>query len=799
MTSRPMVHKHPDDEAGHRGEVQFANQLVALADGSCHVWFGVDYLPGVTDLDILLCHEEIGFFAIEVKAIPIDAILAYSATHMTVSGRSSTTNPLKQAQRAKLKLIEFLRSVRVSPPFIHTTAAFPRITRRSFVQRFGGTHAVRRQAEGIIFAEDLTSWDALTARLSRILTSPAYGAPPASPRAPFGQEIQALIGALDPEGRPAPSRADLERSNVLRQPITRTSRRQIRLSNYIKPADRAPTIFRGYPGTGKTYYLLRIAIEHARSGRSVLFLCFNRVLASDIRRMLATTGMPKEVASRIDVVHAWGLRGRYSNAYVDGDEGALAELPMLFERQTPLEEYGTICVDEAQDLPEWVFRLVNWHAERGAEWFLADGPGQELYGTERAPAMIEMTRQAEERGKVEKLRTVFRTAHVDFLVAQGVYRQAPHLTGVSRWVAEHPLPKVQSMPSGSQPTLFDEDLDVDFDGQGSLPEIVEIPRWSETLAASDRELRRGWIQQVLTRELSMAASAGRPGDVAVLFRHVKRKDDAEDVKAALDRLQTPYVDQIDDSNRDLLLPNGHVRLVSFKSARGIEAHRTILLGFDDLGGRTPDILRDSRNQAYIALSRAKASTTIVTRPHKRGPISAFLVEMVDTYAASRPPSATPNVDHSQPQAPDQAWSQGVVDRVVEGRGFGFIRASDGREVFFHRSALLGLELEGATGQSIHFTEVRAERGSQATVVALEPLAGRSLDAQPGFAAGFVCVAIGDRGFGFLLLPSLAKRVLFHVNRVAGQSTELAVGARVDVLVEDSQQDKPRASLVVRRT
>lgn len=36
---------------------------------------------------------------------------------------------------------------------------------------------------------------------------------------------------------------------------------------------------------------------------------------------------------------------------------------------------------------------------------------------------------------------------------------------------------------------------------------------------------------------------------------------------------------------------------------------------------------------------------------------------------------------------------GSVDRLVPEQGFGFIRGDEGREYFFHRSALLGVEFE----------------------------------------------------------------------------------------------------------
>lgn len=793
----------PEDEPEHHGEFVFASELRSICGGETHLWFSVDYLPGVSDLDLLLCVEQIGFFAVEIKAFSLDALEDFTATHMVVRRRSGSKHPLKQARRAQLKLVEFLKAVRVSPPFIYTTAAFPKITRHEFVERFGGTHAVNLQAQGMLFAEDFSDRQSLESRLLMIRQNPPYGAAPQKVRAPSQGEIRAIVDAIDPSGRPRATPADVARSAVLQQPVRRSTGRGARVADYISPAARPPTIFRGYPGTGKTFFLLRIALEHARAGRTVLFLCFNRVLAGDIKRMLATTNLPKELVARIDVTHAWALRARYSSAYVDGDDGVMHELVDVFRAQSPLEEYGTVCVDEAQDLPEWAFRLAAWHVAQAAEWFLAHGPGQELYSDSPAPFMVGMLERARESKNIVQLNRVYRTAHVDFLVAQGVYEHAPDQSKIDSWVAERPLPDVITKDSGSatgQEGLFDVPLAAEFEASGSLPALVEIRKWSENLAASDLELRRKSIGSVLRAELSRAAAEGRPGDVAVLLRHVRRKDDANDVRAVLTELGVPFVDQIDSANRDLLLPAGHVRLVSFKSARGIEAHRTVLIGFDDLFDGDKAVLRDGRNQAYIALSRAKAGSTVISRPHRRGEFSDFLAKLICAYEASQP------IDREQP-ALQQAvnseqlkptWTPGTVDRVKTDGGFGFIRVAEGEDVFFHMSALVGLELEGAVGTTVRFTMIDAERGRQATAVAAEVPSGGSLDPQPGYVPGFVTTPIGDRGFGFLVTPGTSTRVFFHVNQVADGAAELRIGDRVDVLIDSSDPQKPRATLVAPR-
>ena len=52
--------------------------------------------------------------------------------------------------------------------------------------------------------------------------------------------------------------------------------------------------------------------------------------------------------------------------------------------------------------------------------------------------------------------------------------------------------------------------------------------------------------------------------------------------------------------------------------------------------------------------------------------------------------------------------KGTVKRVIRERGFGFISAEDGREIFFHRSALEGTDFE--TLEEGNGVELDVERG-----------------------------------------------------------------------------------------
>ena len=61
--------------------------------------------------------------------------------------------------------------------------------------------------------------------------------------------------------------------------------------------------------------------------------------------------------------------------------------------------------------------------------------------------------------------------------------------------------------------------------------------------------------------------------------------------------------------------------------------------------------------------------------------------------------------------------KGEIKKLIRERGFGFISAEDGREIFFHRSALEGVDFEALEeGNSVEFNVERGPKGPQAANV-----------------------------------------------------------------------------------
>jgi CspA family cold shock protein len=61
--------------------------------------------------------------------------------------------------------------------------------------------------------------------------------------------------------------------------------------------------------------------------------------------------------------------------------------------------------------------------------------------------------------------------------------------------------------------------------------------------------------------------------------------------------------------------------------------------------------------------------------------------------------------------------QGTIKRVIRDRGFGFIRSTDGQEIFFHRSTLQQMTFDGIKeGEAVEFEMENGEKGPRATSV-----------------------------------------------------------------------------------
>jgi CspA family cold shock protein len=63
---------------------------------------------------------------------------------------------------------------------------------------------------------------------------------------------------------------------------------------------------------------------------------------------------------------------------------------------------------------------------------------------------------------------------------------------------------------------------------------------------------------------------------------------------------------------------------------------------------------------------------------------------------------------------------GKIKKLVRERGFGFISDTDGSEVFFHKSKLVGIEFDALNGdEEVEFDVEKSPKGSSAVNVKIK--------------------------------------------------------------------------------
>jgi len=65
-------------------------------------------------------------------------------------------------------------------------------------------------------------------------------------------------------------------------------------------------------------------------------------------------------------------------------------------------------------------------------------------------------------------------------------------------------------------------------------------------------------------------------------------------------------------------------------------------------------------------------------------------------------------------------AKGKIKNLVEGRGYGFIEAEDGEEIFFHRTGVQGADFESLkAGQVVEYDTEQSPKGPRAVNVRIK--------------------------------------------------------------------------------
>ena len=600
----------PEKKKGHIGEYNLAVQLCGFEDNRLNLWFGLDYLPGVSDVDVLLYHEAAGVFVIEVKAVGIGEIETFGLRSCKIKDRSLSAGPQYQASKARTELFSFLGPQLRRKLFISSTACWPRIERREWRERWEDPFVAEQLADKMLFKEDLFLDSAtLIARLQFIRENPPAKAKPIWPFAHSAEVLQELIHTLNISSKQKPTPTDFERLKAIEDDVKKQAAKE------APPDETRLLLYRGGPGTGKTFRLLQIAYNHGIAGKRVLFCCYNRVLAADIRRLLSLSPALKSSSGKVEVYDIYGLLSHHAT---DEDFAAMAEthdewarmiVESLQSDRDQVSKYDTILVDEAQDLRDWAFTLFEVQSTRATTVAVAVGFGQELYGS-----TSEWFTEFKAKAEIKRLNRNFRNTEPVFMLSQLFYEAY----GKTEDKFEKTLQRFKERKPNEQMELLPE---LDRTG-GSLPSLPCIDDSSvdaylvdhSSLAEAQLELMVSECERIIEEELNNLTEQQRPMDVLILVPSEKSQQRLW-ITEALSRLNQPYLDYTAKQNRRFIAQPELVRVCTFHSSRGIEGHRVLAFGFEHLDNLPIDQGLSINNLGFIVLSRASLDLVL---PYRSG-------------------------------------------------------------------------------------------------------------------------------------------------------------------------------------
>lgn len=616
----------------HRGELAVHQQLTLQKDDALFLWASLDFIPGVNDVDLLIWHEEIGCFVVEIKAISLEMLISFSFSSCEIEGRGLDRSPQNQAYDAMQSLRNYLAPRIEKSPFMVATVCWPLISRPEWTERFRHSNEISALSNLMLMKDDLYSGaESLRIRLSEIWVRPPVRKGSSYPFKHDKDVFKEFCGALDPKAIPQPIKSDFVKLEALEKGIKRD------LMRSFPPFYATRVLFHGKPGTGKTFRLQQIGILHAREGAKVLLCCFNQVLASEFIRFINLldanfkhAGVENSIKEYIDVIDITSLALRLC-----GDIGISIEIKDFnewgqlitdeFKKPGVLDnypKYDTVLIDESQDFSGWQIELMLLLATNEATVAMGVGSGQELYlsgdsGINASQFQVSNYKSVNLRRNFRNAKPIYELAH---LIAECSFD--------SRRIIDIYSKTFLNKKNGIQ--------DIEFDiSQANIPSCVYINDELET-SYDEPGFHNELIDRLANEYQNIILehflnTNQNPSDLLILVPDTVG-DEITALRVALEiiysELQIDYIDYVDKSSRKFIAPDGKIRIVTFHSSRGLEASNVLILGIEKLQQLSRFTKVEPSRLGYIAISRAIFNLVICFRSSKKNKLTEFIENAV---------------------------------------------------------------------------------------------------------------------------------------------------------------------------
>ncbi len=611
------------NEPKDRAELELYNYINTI-NRKGTAWFNLD-IPGTNEIDCLMWIDQVGMFSIEVKGYSIDDFESISLDHIQFSKKilqqryGTKPPPWKQAKNASriistylsniyYKRMTFNRTLSKSEcvPYVDSVVYFPFISEASFIEKFPKAGEILRSY--IIFNDCHSNDGYLINKLENLIKIRKDNL-----KQEYNKKIDWNYNKLIINYKESVflSTPDLNIEDkydfkLLRLLENNELNKEINSINFSFPIYRY-----GYAGTGKTVIALKILQNLAIDGKQVLFTCYNKVLASDLKRLnkLSYNSALKffdniTVKDVHDLIVEYSPFGKILNdAKIESTSSEFYESVVDGIIKSGYFEgcFEYIVIDEAQDLKDYGWKLLKYLAKNKENSLIVlNGKEQNLYLEKPSFHLKQFEDQIRKIQNEHNLtenfkqkRRIYRNKTRTFLFAHSFLDYYPEAKLAVEFINKNESKKDNTLE-------FDRNL-------GNFPFIIK----------RDKDKIKAALKKAILHCLKENENFGL-GESGILIvvpwkyssKHPKLSQYRNLAVQVLKELNLDYLDYTVDQNRRLDYLVNQVRIVSFHSCRGIESNFTLILGFEELFDLSKRAKCDYHKLGYIILSRAKYETYI---------------------------------------------------------------------------------------------------------------------------------------------------------------------------------------------
>ena len=584
-------------------ERRVQRRIAGLSDDSMHLFPSIRR-GWINDTDLLLVDMEAGAFVIEIKCNRLHKIRQYNVSQMEIEtdeGIKSDRSATAQALTCQRQIVEYLKRNDKPFPFMVAVVLWENISRADWLNKFPDEEL----AENMLFQDDVKlDLDVFRHRLSDIYRTRVEK---------FNQrqrvreiELQTIVTSFQNNQETLKSPSDIERLRKFEVECERASLEAIPINATGK------IVFKGVPGTGKTWKMLAAARRFAEKGKHVLFLCYNLVLRADIQRMM-------EAWNRPDLTHYITINAIYDHlSFMNDQAGCNIQLEnqnyqkfgeeicnAIREKNIDWLKYDLMLIDESQDMVEHIQMIIDECTSPSTVSVASIGVGQELY-TDAPPTWLT---RFEGDATLVACSKIYRTTAQTFVAAQ-ILNESDVRGGV--------LTKdIRRIANGHCSGVVDQ---VEMMREAGTCPLLEF--------TSSDDSERDQMHQLVNTAMERLDNNDCASDILFLVPS-KRSLAYPHLLEYLSMSGTPYIDLIDEDNRLRAPKTNQVRISSYFSSRGVEAHYVYLMGLDYMQeniGRQRN--RDtSRQQLYIGITRAVRQAFIVATTPITGTLTKLMLDV----------------------------------------------------------------------------------------------------------------------------------------------------------------------------